>query len=56
MRAWVYKNLGFTTNIRILWYEGNYRNDFGSIFPIGDLTEAIPEGFFFIFFPVLFQR
>jgi hypothetical protein len=25
-------------------YQGKYRNDFGSIFPIGDLTEAIPEG------------
>lgn len=44
VRAWVYKNLGFTTSIRFLWYEGKYRNDFGSIFPIGDLTEAIPEG------------
>merc|ERR1740130_2374752 len=44
VRQWVYKKLGFTTNIRFLWYEGNYRNEFGSIFPLGDLTESIPHG------------
>ena len=44
VRKWVYKNLGFWTNVRFLWYEGHYRVNYGSILPLGDVTESIPPG------------
>jgi len=42
IRDWVRTNLGFSTSIKIAWWEGCYLPVFGSIFPVGDPIASVP--------------
>lgn len=43
IREWVQKRMGSSPAFKITFYCGRYDNAFKSIFPVGDLTNYIPD-------------
>lgn len=43
VRSWVEKRTGRPSNFKITFYPGRYSPDMGSILPVGDLTQSIPD-------------
>jgi hypothetical protein len=43
VREWVRKRTGFEPDFKITFYCARYDNAFKSIFPVGDVTNYIPE-------------
>ncbi len=43
IREWLQKRMGSSPEFKITFYCGRYDNAFKSIFPVGDLTNYIPD-------------
>eukprot|EP00899_Mesostigma_viride_P016703 jgi/Mesvir1/25033/Mv16972-RA.1 len=43
VRAWLKQRLGFEAKFKLQFYPGRYDKARGSIFPVGDITEFIPD-------------
>lgn len=43
VRNWVQKRTGRPSNFKVTFYPGRYAADMGSILPVGDLTQCIPD-------------
>lgn len=43
VKEWVRERVGFEGNFRVHFYPGRYCKDYGSILPVGDMTQYIPK-------------